>query len=320
MELTFQMVLAARERLTGVARRTPVLTSRQVNELTGGEIFFKAENLQRAGAFKFRGAYNKLASLSEEVRRGGVLAYSSGNHAQAVALSSRLFGIPAVIVMPADAPRIKVEATRNYGAEVIFYDRYTENRVEIGERLCHERGLTMVPPYDDYQVMAGAGTATLELLEEVPDLDELVVCCSGGGLIAGAAVTARHLRSSIRILGVEPESGNDTKLSLDRGERVEIPVPRTIADGLAVNTPGRLTFPILRKLVDDVLLVSDEELIHSIRFILERMKVLVEPSGAAGAAAVLHQKTSTRGRRVGVILSGGNIDPVSLSGYLAESH
>ncbi|NBO65095.1 MAG: pyridoxal-phosphate dependent enzyme, partial [Acidobacteria bacterium] len=243
-----------------------------------------------------------------------------GNHAQAVALSSRLFGIPAVIVMPADAPRIKVEATRGYGAEVVFYDRYTENRVEIGEQLCHKRGLAMVPPYDDYQVMAGAGTATLELLEEVPDLDDLVVCCSGGGLIAGAAVTARQLRPSIRLLGVEPESGNDTRLSLERGQRVEIPVPRTIADGLAVNTPGQLTFPIVRELVNDILLVSDSELIQTIRFILERMKVLVEPSGAAGAAAVLHQKTGVRGRRVGVILSGGNVDLVSLSGYLAQSH
>lgn len=320
MELTFQMILEARERLAGVARRTPVLTSRQINERTGGEIFFKAENLQRAGAFKFRGAYNKLASLPPDVRRAGVLAYSSGNHAQAVALSSRLFGIPAVIVMPADAPRIKVEATRGYGAEVVFYDRYTENRVEIGEQLCHKRGLAMVPPYDDYQVMAGAGTATLELLEEVPDLDDLVVCCSGGGLIAGAAVTARQLRPSIRLLGVEPESGNDTRLSLERGQRVEIPVPRTIADGLAVNTPGQLTFPIVRELVNDILLVSDSELIQTIRFILERMKVLVEPSGAAGAAAVLHQKIGVRGRRVGVILSGGNVDLVSLSGYLAQSH
>ena len=320
MELTYQMVTEARERLSGVAHRTPVLTSRQVNERTGGEIFFKAENLQRAGAFKFRGAYNKLASLPMNQRQAGVLAYSSGNHAQAVALSSRLFGIPAVIVMPADAPRIKVEATRHYGAEVVFYDRYTENRVEIGERLCTERGLTMVPPYDDYLVMAGAGTATLELMEEVPDLDELVVCCSGCGLIAGAAVTARHLRPGIRILGVEPESGNDTKLSLERGERVEIPVPRTIADGLAVNTPGRLTFPIVKELVDDILLVSDAELILTIRFILERMKVLVEPSGAAGAAAVLHHKTNSSGRRIGVILSGGNVDPSSLSGYLAESH
>ncbi len=313
--LTFQDILEAKERLRGIAHQTPVVTSRQVNELTGGEVFFKAENLQRAGAFKFRGAYNKLASLSEEERRGGVLAYSSGNHAQAVALASRLFGIPAAIVMPADAPRIKVEATRGYGAEVIFYDRYTENRVEIGERLCRERGLTLVPPYDDYQVMAGAGTAILELMEEVPGLDDLVICCSGCGLIAGSAVAARALAPEITIYGVEPETGNDTLLSLRQGERVEIPVPRTIADGLAVATPGRLTFPIVRELVNDILLVSDRELMGTIRFILERMKLLVEPSGAA-AAAVLNQRLQTRGRRIGVILSGGNVDPTALAGYL----
>ena len=314
--LTFQDILEAKERLRGIAHQTPVVTSRQVNELTGGEVFFKAENLQRAGAFKFRGAYNKLASLSEEERRGGVLAYSSGNHAQAVALASRLFGIPAAIVMPADAPRIKVEATRGYGAEVIFYDRYTENRVEIGERLCRERGLTLVPPYDDYQVMAGAGTAILELMEEVPGLDDLVICCSGCGLIAGSAVAARALAPEITIYGVEPETGNDTLLSLRQGERVEIPVPRTIADGLAVATPGRLTFPIVRELVNDILLVSDRELMGTIRFILERMKLLVEPSGAAAAAAVLNQRLQTRGRRIGVILSGGNVDPTALAGYL----
>lgn len=322
MELTFEMILAAQQRLAGVAHRTPVLTSRQFNERTGGEVFFKAENLQRAGAFKFRGAYNKLASLSDEVRQAGVLAYSSGNHAQAVALSSKIFGIPAVIVMPADAPRIKVEATRNYGAEVIFYDRYTENRIEIGEQLCRERGLTMVPPYDDYEVMAGAGTAILELLEDVPELDDLLICCSGCGLLAGSAVVARRLRPSMRIYGVEPEAGNDTKLSLAKGERVEIPVPKTIADGLAVNTPGRLTFPIIRELVDDILLVSDGELVDTILFTLERMKVLVEPSGAAAAAAALHHKIETRGRRIGVIISGGNIDLTSLAGmcgHLAES-
>lgn len=317
--LTFQMVSEAQTRLAGVAHRTPVLTSRQFNERTGGEVFFKAENLQRAGAFKFRGAYNKIAALTAEERRGGVLAYSSGNHAQAVALSSKLFGIPAVIVMPADAPRIKVEATLNYGAEVIFYDRYTENRVAIGERLCAERGLVMVPPYDDYEVMAGAGTAALELLEEAPELDDLVVCCSGGGLLAGSAVAARERRPGIKIYGVEPEAGNDTQLSLQRGERIEIPVPKTIADGLAVNTPGRLTFPIVRELVDGMLLVSDAELIETIRFTLERMKILVEPSGAAGAAAVLHRRIDPRGRRVGVIISGGNIDLTSLARYLDES-
>lgn len=306
----------AEARLRGVAHRTPVLTSRQFNEAVGGEVFFKAENFQRAGAFKFRGAYNKLASLSDEERKAGVLAYSSGNHAQAIALAASLFGIPAVIVMPADAPAIKVAATRGYGGEVVFYDRYREDRVAIGERLSEERGLTLVPPYDDAQVMAGAGTTALELLREVPDLDDLLVCTSGGGLLAGCAVAARHLCPTLRVYGVEPEAGNDTFLSFQKGERVEIPVPQTIADGLAVNTPGKKTFPIVRTLAAGILLVRDEELIETMRFMLERMKILVEPSGAAGAAAIRHRKILGQGRRVGVILSGGNVDLMRLATWL----
>ena len=306
----------AEARLRGVAHRTPVLTSRQFNESIGGKVFFKAENFQRAGAFKFRGAYNKLASLSDEERKAGVLAYSSGNHAQAIALAASLFGIPAVIVMPADAPAIKVAATRGYGGEVVFYDRYREDRVAIGERLCEERGLTLVPPYDDAQVMAGAGTTALELLREVPDLDDLLVCTSGGGLLAGCAVAARHLCPTLRVYGVEPEAGNDTFLSFQKGERVEIPVPQTIADGLAVNTPGKKTFPIVRTLAAGILLVRDEELIETMRFMLERMKILVEPSGAAGAAAIRHGKILGQGRRVGVILSGGNVDLTRLATWL----
>lgn len=306
----------AEARLRGVAHRTPVLTSRQFNESIGGEVFFKAENFQRAGAFKFRGAYNKLASLSDEERKAGVLAYSSGNHAQAIALAASLFGIPAVIVMPADAPAIKVAATRGYGGEVVFYDRYREDRVAIGERLSEERGLTLVPPYDDAQVMAGAGTTALELLREVPDLDDLLVCTSGGGLLAGCAVAARHLCPTLRVYGVEPEAGNDTFLSFQKGERVEIPVPQTIADGLAVNTPGKKTFPIVRTLAAGILLVRDEELIETMRFMLERMKILVEPSGAAGAAAIRHGKILGQGRRVGVILSGGNVDLTRLATWL----
>ncbi len=306
----------AEARLRGVAHRTPVLTSSQFNEAVGGEVFFKAENFQRAGAFKFRGAYNKLASLSDEERKAGVLAYSSGNHAQAIALAASLFGIPAVIVMPADAPAIKVAATRGYGGEVVFYDRYREDRVAIGERLSEERGLTLVPPYDDAQVMAGAGTTALELLREVPDLDDLLVCTSGGGLLAGCAVAARHLCPTLRVYGVEPEAGNDTFLSFQKGERVEIPVPQTIADGLAVNTPGKKTFPIVRTLAAGILLVRDEELIETMRFMLERMKILVEPSGAAGAAAIRHRKILGQGRRVGVILSGGNVDLTRLATWL----
>ncbi|HEX4949798.1 MAG TPA: threo-3-hydroxy-L-aspartate ammonia-lyase [Blastocatellia bacterium] len=314
--LTFDDILAARTRLHGVAHRTPVLTSRQFNEQAGCEVYFKAENLQRAGAFKFRGAYNKISSLSEDERRHGVLAYSSGNHAQAVALSAQLFGIPAVIVMPSDAPEIKVKATRGYGAEVVFYDRYNESREDVGTRICEERGLLLIPPFDDFKVMAGQGTAALELFEEVPELEVLLTPCSGCGLLTGCATVAQHLRPGIRIFGVEPEAGNDTWQSFHKGERVEIPVPRTIADGLQQSSPGQLTFPIVQRLVEDILLVSDNEMIETLRFILERMKVLVEPSGAAAAAAVRHRKMDFAGQRVGVILSGGNVDLTKLAAYL----
>jgi threonine dehydratase len=316
--LTYDSILQARERLRGVAHRTPVLTSRRFNEQVGCEVFFKAENLQRVGAFKFRGAYNKLASLNPEERKRGVLAYSSGNHAQATALAARLFGVPAVIVMPGDAPQIKVAATRAYGAEIIFYDRYSQNREDTGEKICRERGMTLVPPFDDYAIMAGQGTAALELLEDVPELDFLLTPTSGCGLLAGCAVAAKHLRPQIRIFGVEPETANDTWQSFRKGERVEIPVPRTIADGLQVTAPGKLTFPIIRELVEDILLVSDQELISTIRFILERMKVLVEPSGAAGAAAIFHRKFDFTGKRVGVVLSGGNVDLAKLASYLSQ--
>ena len=306
---TFDDILKARERIAGVALRTPVITSRQFNARTGCEVYFKAENLQRAGAFKFRGAYNKISSLTGDERKAGVLAYSSGNHAQATALAASLFGIPAVIVMPADAPAMKVAATRDYGAEIVFYNRYTENREQTGEQICRERGMTLVPPFDDYLIMAGAGTAALELLEEVQGLNFLVTPCSGCGLLAGSAVATRELSPATRIFGVEPEAGNDTWLSFKKGERVEIPVPRTIADGLQTSSPGKLTFPFVRQLVKGILLVSDEELVSTMKFILERMKLLVEPSGAAGAAAVLHRKNPEfDGARIGIILSGGNVD------------
>lgn len=316
--LTFDLILEARKRLEGVAHRTPVVTSTQFNDHAGCEVFFKCENLQRAGAFKFRGAYNKIASLDRAERERGVLAFSSGNHAQATALAARLFGIPAVIVMPLDAPQIKVAATRAYGAEVVFYDRYKESREETGHRICEERGLTLVPPFDDYQIMAGQGTAGLELLEEVPDLDFLLAPTSGNGLLAGLAVAARGLAPAIRIFGVEPATANDTWLSMQKGERVEIPVPRTIADGLQVVAPGEKTFPIVQRLVEDILLVSDEEMIETIRFILERMKLLVEPSGAAAAAAVRHGKFDFANKRVGVVLSGGNVDLAKLATYITS--
>jgi len=314
--LTFKDILEARERIRGVAHRTPVVTSRQFNEAAGCELFFKCENLQRAGAFKFRGAYNKIATLTPEERRRGILAYSSGNHAQATALAAKIFGVPVVIVMPADAPQIKVNATRGYGAEIIFYDRYKENREATGEHIALERGLTIVPPFDDYQIMAGQGTCALELIEEVEQLDFLLIPTSGNGLLAGCSVAARHLLPRIRIFGVEPEAGNDTWQSLRKGERVEIAVPKTIADGLQTAAPGKLTFPIVQELVEDILLVSDEQILETMRFIIERMKLLVEPSGAAAAAAARHARFDFSGTRVGVILSGGNVDLVKLATYL----
>jgi threonine dehydratase len=314
--LSFDLIADARRRIEGVAHRTPVLTSRQFDEEAGCRVFFKAENLQRGGAFKFRGAYNKIRAEMERGPVREVVAYSSGNHAQAVALVSKLLGIRATIVMPKDAPASKLAATRAYGADVVLYDRYGESRDEIGKRLVAERGAILVPPFDDPLIMAGAGTAAAELLEDVPDLDALVVPVSGGGLFGGSASAAKHLRPEIVLYGVEPEAGNDTAQSLARGERVEIPVPRTVADGLQVSRPGELTFPILQETVRAVLLVSDEEMIETLGWILERMKVLVEPSGVAGAAAVRHRKWDFASQKVGVILSGGNLDRERLAGFL----
>ena len=317
--LTYAGIEAARRRLAGVAIRTPVLTSRQFDEEAGAKVFFKAENLQRGGAFKFRGAYNKLRTATESGKVAEVVAYSSGNHAQAVALVSKLLNLKATIVMPQDAPAAKLAATRGYGAKVVLYDRYTQKRDEIGERLQRERGAVLVPPFDDLLIMAGQGTAAAELLEDVPGLDVLVVPVSGGGLMAGSAIAARHFAPAIVLYGVEPETASDTAQSLAKGERVAIPIPRTIADGLQVPQPGELTFPILQKTLAGVLLVSDDEMIETLTWMLERMKVLVEPSGAAGAAAVRHKKADFAGRRVGVILSGGNIDRDKLAQYLLTS-
>jgi threo-3-hydroxy-L-aspartate ammonia-lyase len=317
--LTWADIAEARRRIEGAAIRTPVLRSRQFDEASGANVFFKAENFQRAGAFKFRGAYNKIRSLLEAGPVPEIVAYSSGNHAQAVALVSRLLGVKATIVMPNDAPAAKLAATRGYGAEVVLYDRYGESRDEIGKRLVEERGACLVPPFDDEKIMAGAGTAAAELLDDVPELDFLLVPVSGAGLIAGSATAAKHLRPSIRIYGVEPETANDTALSLAQGKRVSIPVPHTIADGLQVASPGEMTFPILQKTVERVLLVSDDEMIETLSWMLERMKVLVEPSGVVGAAAVRHRKADFSGKRVGVILSGGNVDREKLAGYLTRS-
>jgi threo-3-hydroxy-L-aspartate ammonia-lyase len=316
--LSWSDVAEAQRRIEGVAHRTPVLHSRQFDEAAGATVFFKAENLQRGGAFKFRGAYNKIRGEQERRSFSEVVAYSSGNHAQAVALVSTILGVHATIVMPNDAPAAKLAATRGYGADVIQYDRYAGDREEIGERLVRERDALLVPPFDDPLIMAGAGTATAELLEEVPDLDDLLVPVSGGGLIAGSATAAKHLRPQIIVSGVEPETANDVAQSLEKGERVTIPVPRTIADGLQVACVGRLTFPIIQRTVSRVLLVSDAEMIETLSWILERMKVLVEPSGVAGAAAVRHRKADFAGRRVGVIWSGGNLDPKRLAEFLSN--
>ena len=314
---SWEDIEAARLRLKGVAHRTPVLTSRQFDEAAGASVFFKAENLQRAGAFKFRGAYNKIKAETERRPVPAVVAFSSGNHAQGVALAARLLGIRATVVMPTDAPQSKIEATRGYGAEVVLYDRATQSRDDLAEEICRERGAVLVPPFDDDLIMAGQATGAVELLEEVPDLDAIVVPVSGGGLLGGWATAARRLRPGIAIYGAEPETAADTKESLAAGRRVEIKENPTIADGLRVTSPGKLTFPILQQSLRDVLLVSDAEMIETLSFLLERMKVLVEPSGAAGAAAVRHRKADFSGKRVGVVLSGGNVDLAKLSEYVA---
>jgi threonine dehydratase len=314
--LTIELIREARERIRPRIHRTPVLTSRAFNDRAGHEVFFKCENMQRAGAFKFRGATNKILSLNDEERRRGVAAFSSGNHAQSVALAAREAGMRAVIVMPSDAPQLKINATRGYGAEVILFDRQRDDREKIARDIAERERLVMVPPFDDYLVMAGQGTCALELLEDVPELDCLVTPCSGGGLFAGASTAAKSVNPKIRCFAVEPELANDTRLSFLKGERVEIPPPQTIADGLRMQTPGALTFPVTLKNAEDVLTVSDEELVETLKFMLFRMKTLVEPSGAAGAAAVLFKKIPEDVRRVGVVLSGGNIDPEALARIL----
>ncbi len=308
LAISFDDVAAAAVRLAGVAHRTPVMTSRTADALAGGTLFFKCENLQRMGAFKFRGAYNALAQFTPEQRRAGVIAFSSGNHAQAIALSARLLGMPAAIVMPKDAPQMKIDATRGYGAEVLLYDRYTENREALGAKIAEERGMTLIPPYDHPHVMAGQGTAALELIEEVGTLDLLFVCVGGGGLISGCATAAKHRLPDCAVIGVEPEAGNDVQQSLARGEIVHIDVPRTIADGAQTQHAGRYTFPVIQALVDRVVTVTDDQLVKAMRFFGERMKIIVEPTGCLGAAAALDNVVDVRGKRVGVILSGGNID------------
>jgi len=300
-------VEAAAKRLAGVAHRTPVITSRTLDERVGARVHIKAECFQRGGAFKFRGAYNKISSLDEDALARGVVAYSSGNHGQAVALAAKLLRSRATIVMPEDAPAAKLEATRSYGAEVVLYDRWTESREEIGAALAAERGLALVPPYDDPLVMAGQGTAALELLEDVPDVDVLLVPVSGGGLIAGCSTVAKALLPECHVVGVEPETGNDTQQSLEAGQRVRIDVPHTIADGLQAPEPGALTFEVNQRRVNEIVTVSDEEIVTAMVFLYDRMKLVAEPSGAIGVAALLSGKVGARDGTVGVILSGGNV-------------
>ena len=316
--LTIQLIKEAAARIAGHIHRTPVITSRAFNERAGREVFFKCENLQRAGAFKIRGATNKILSLSDEEKRRGVAAFSSGNHAQAVALASQEAGTRAVIAMPDDAPKAKVAATRGYGAEIIFYDRLKQDREQVAIEIAERDRRVMVPPYDDYLILAGQGTCGLEFLEDVPDLDCLLAPCSGGGLFAGVSTAAKAINPGIRCFPVEPDTADDTRQSFLKGERVTIPPPPTIADGLRVQSPGTLTFPVLQKTAEDVLTVSDEEIVETIKFLLFRMKLLVEPSGAAAAAAVLTGKLPSDARRVGVVLSGGNIDAELLSQILNQ--
>ncbi|BEI85286.1 hypothetical protein CcaverHIS002_0506870 [Cutaneotrichosporon cavernicola] len=305
---TYADVQSAASRLAGVAHRTPVLTSTTMNESLGASLYFKCENYQRMGAFKFRGAYNALSRFSPSQTAAGVLAYSSGNHAQAIALSARLLGMPAVIVMPKDAPAAKLAATRGYGAQVVLYDRFTEDREAIASRLAHERGLTLIPPYNHPHVMAGQGTAVAELLEDVPDLDVIFVPLGGGGLLSGSLLAAKSLAPNCAVYGVEPEAGNDFQQSLRTGKIVKIETPKTIADGAQTQAAGDLTFAVVRDHVTDIVTATDEQLVDALRFYAERMKMVVEPTGALSLAAAQNAGIDIKGKKVGILISGGNVD------------
>jgi threonine dehydratase len=308
LALDFQDIVRAQQRIAGVAHATPVLRSRTADQRTSAELFFKCENLQRTGAFKFRGAFNALAQFSAEQRNAGVVTFSSGNHAQAIALAARLLRMPAVVVMPSDAPTVKMEGTRGYGAEIVSYDRYAQDREALGQQLVRERGLTLIPPFDHPHVMAGQGTLAKELIEEVGQLDVLVTPLGGGGLLSGCAVATRALSPKCRIFGVEPAAGNDGQQSFRTGSIVQIPTPKTIADGAQTPRLGKHTFPVIRALAEDIFTVSDEELVDAMTFFASRMKIVVEPTGCLAAAAVFSGKVPVAGKRVGIVISGGNID------------
>jgi threo-3-hydroxy-L-aspartate ammonia-lyase len=313
-------VRAAAKRIDGVAHRTPVLTSRALDEAVGATVYLKPENLQRIGAFKFRGAYNAVASLTDAERGRGVATVSSGNHAQALALAARLHGTRAVILMPEDSPAGKLAATEGHGAEVVRFDRYAQDREELLAALVAERGLVPVHPYDDERVMAGQGTVALELIEDAGPLDLLLVCVGGGGLISGCATAAKGLLDGVRVIGVEPEAGDDVKRSLEAGERVRIPVPRTIADGQQLPTPGELPFEVIRERVDGVVLASDPEIVAAMRFLFERLKTVAEPSGACALAALMAGRVpDARGLRVGVTISGGNVSAERFAELIAAA-
>ncbi|MBI3056739.1 MAG: threo-3-hydroxy-L-aspartate ammonia-lyase [Betaproteobacteria bacterium] len=308
LPVAYPDVAAAAERLAGVAHRTPALTSRTVDQRTGAKVYFKCENFQRMGAFKFRGAYNALSNLNGVQRRRGVVAYSSGNHAQAVALAGKLLGVRAVIVMPDDAPAVKLEATRGYGAEIVIYNRETGDREQLARELAEKRGLTVIPPFDHPQVIAGQGTAAKELIEDVGPLDYLLVPCGGGGLLSGCAIAANHLSPGVRMIGVEPAAGDDVTRSFQTRTLQSVHNPDTIADGARTHSAGKLTFPLILHHVHDMLTVSDKELLRSMFYLWERMKIVVEPTGALAACALLEKKTKTKGLRVGIVISGGNVD------------
>jgi threo-3-hydroxy-L-aspartate ammonia-lyase len=313
---TFADVQLAAARLKGIATRTPVMTSRTANTRAGAELFFKAENFQRAGAFKFRGGYNAIAAMSDEAKARGVIAFSSGNHAQAIALAGQLLGVSTTILMPQDAPASKIAATRGYGGEVILFDRYTQSREALSAEIANGRGLTLIPPFNHPDVIAGQGTAALELIEEVGPLDLLLVCMGGGGLVSGCALAAHALSPGIKVIGVEPEAGNDGQQSFRSGQIVTIAVPKTIADGAQTAALGDITFAMIRRDVADIVTATDGELIEMMRFMAQRMKMIVEPTGCLGAAAAFNGQVDVRGKRVGIIISGGNTDLTTFSALL----